>query len=135
MKTYVNENSVVLSGVITKAGVVDRQNGNIKAFVLAQGRGKERDTLFTNMVAFVKGYKKRGTTDQLALLTPGSRITVKGYIEPNNWTDQNGKKHYGYVVVAMEVKDNTFTKDEQVPTGGIVPVNIDREHDLEDLEM
>jgi single-strand DNA-binding protein len=35
--------------------------------------------------------------------TKGSAITVEGSIRNNNWTDNNGTKHYGYIVMADNV--------------------------------
>lgn len=43
----------------------------------------------------------------------GSAITVEGSIRNNNWTDNNGTKHYGYIVMADNVGFGGSKSDSQ----------------------
>lgn len=45
--------------------------------------------------------------------TKGSAITVEGSIRNNNWTDNNGTKHYGYIVMADNVGFGGSKSDNQ----------------------
>ena len=47
----------------------------------------------------------------------GSRINIAGRVENNNWTDQQGAKHYG-TQIRVEEFDFVDTKAESGATGG-----------------
>lgn len=56
--------------------------------------------------------------------TKGSAITVDGSLRNNNYTDNNGTKHYGYVVMADNVGFGGSKADNQqnnTPQYGSVP--------------
>ena len=72
----------------------------------------------------------------------GSAITVDGSLRNNNYTDNNGVKHYGYVVMADNVgfggskSDNQQTGQpagQQIPKFGSVPAPQDNGLNLGDL--
>lgn len=51
----------------------------------------------------------------------GSAITVDGSLRNNNYTDNNGVKHYGYVVMADNVGFGGSKSDNQQQTGQKIP--------------
>lgn len=72
----------------------------------------------------------------------GSAITVDGSLRNNNYTDNNGVKHYGYVVMADNVgfggskSDNQQTGQpagQQTPQFGSVPAPQDNGLNIGDL--
>lgn len=68
----------------------------------------------------------------------GSAITVDGSLRNNNYTDNNGVKHYGYVVMADNVgfggsKSDNQQTGQQTPQFGSVPAPQDNGLNLGDI--
>lgn len=131
MATSKSQNDVTLSGIVCKNSKADattaydrRQNGNIVAFRLAHGMGKDKDSLFVNCIAFVAGFKKRGVKLPLELLTDKSRVLVKGYLAPNNWTNSEGRNIKDWQLIVTEILDNNGPSEEEV-----------REEEIEDQTL
>lgn len=129
-KVIKHSNTVVLSGSVV-ADAQTRQGGNIVAFRLAHNNGRDRESLFIDVTAFVKGFQKRNQVLPTDILVKGAKVLVEGFLTPNNWTDANGVKHHNIVVIATSITDNTAA-DDQIPDGGVeldedIPANVDPE--------
>ena len=116
-------NKVILMGRITRdVELKMTQSGiNMCDFSVAVDRrftkaGEERQTDFINCRAF------RSTAEFISKwFTKGRMIAVVGSIQNNNWTDNNGEKHYSTNVIVDEAY---FCGDKSANGPAVVPSPI-----------
>lgn len=114
-------NKVILGGRLSKdpeSRMVPTTNGDMTMarFSIAVNRDTKTDrgptADFFDCVIFGK------RADVIAkYFHKGSRINVAGRVENNNWTDQQGTKHYG-TQIRVDEFDFVDTKAESGATGG-----------------
>ncbi len=105
-------NQIVLYGRLTADPEIRQtQNGNaVCSFTVAVDRPKTKDG---NQTAdFIKCNCWNKTADMVSkYFTKGKPIMVTGRLQNNDYTDQNGVKHYSYVVlvnsVSFSINDNS----------------------------
>ena len=94
-------NSLVIMGRLTKDPEHKQLSSGVTVckFTVAVDRKfvnkqtNERETDFIDCQAW------RGTADFISrYFSKGSMIAVEGTLQNNNWTDNDGKKHYSYIV-------------------------------------
>lgn len=129
-------NKVILHGRLTKdpefrqttSGVpvcritvaIDRQFANKQT--------GERETDFIDIQAW------RNTAEFVSrYFMKGSLILVEGSIRNNNWTDNEGKKHFGYIVMADSVSFGGDKKNSTSNNSG-VPFDMDEVESFNDVE-
>lgn len=120
-------NKVIFTGRLT-ADPELRQSGDttITRFNLAVDRRGKRDeadffscTAFNKLAEFAKNY-----------LVKGTKILLEGRIQNNNYTDRDGKKVYGFQVIADSIEfagaktERTAEKSDDFVK---VPDNVDDE--------
>ena len=120
-------NKVIFTGRLT-ADPELRQSGDttITRFNLAVDRRGKRDeadffscTAFNKLAEFAKNY-----------LVKGTKILLEGRIQNNNYTDRDGKKVYGFQVIADSIEfagAKTERTAEKVEDFVKVPDNVDDE--------
>lgn len=120
-------NKVIFTGRLT-ADPELRQSGDttITRFNLAVDRRGKRDeadffscTAFNKLAEFAKNY-----------LVKGTKILLEGRIQNNNYTDRDGKKVYGFQVIADSIEfagAKTERTAEKVDDFVKVPDNVDDE--------
>lgn len=120
-------NKVIFTGRLT-ADPEQRQSGDttITRFNLAVDRRGKRDeadffscTAFNKLAEFAKNY-----------LVKGTKILLEGRIQNNNYTDRDGKKVYGFQVIADSIEfagAKTERTAERVEDFVKVPDNVDDE--------
>jgi len=120
-------NKVIFTGRLT-ADPELRQSGDttITRFNLAVDRRGKRDeadffscTAFNKLAEFAKNY-----------LVKGTKILLEGRIQNNNYTDRDGKKVYGFQVIADSIEfagAKTERTAERVEDFVKVPDNVDDE--------
>lgn len=109
-------NRVILIGRLTKDPDFRMTQSGIASckFSIAVDRkfkssNGEKQTDFINVQAW------RNTAEFVSrYFSKGKKIVVEGSLQNNNWTDNNGNKHYDYVVIADSVK---FGETKQKETG------------------
>lgn len=120
-------NRVILIGnFVSDPELKTTTNGiNVTRFRIAVNRrftrnGEQPQTDFFDIVAW------RGTAEFVCKhFTKGKPILVSGMLLNNNWTDNEGVKHYAVEVVADEVtfvegkRDNSQPTANEAPTYGI----------------
>lgn len=120
-------NKVIFTGRLT-ADPEQRQSGDttITRFNLAVDRRGKRDeadffncTAFNKLAEFAKNY-----------LVKGTKILLEGRIQNNNYTDRDGRKVYGFQVIADSIEfagaktERTAEKSDDFVK---VPDNVDDE--------
>ena len=120
-------NKVIFTGRLT-ADPELRQSGDttITRFNLAVDRRGKRDeadffscTAFNKLAEFAKNY-----------LVKGTKILLEGRIQNNNYTDRDGKKVYGFQVIADSIEfagAKTERTTEKADDFVKVPDNVDDE--------
>lgn len=120
-------NKVIFTGRLT-ADPEQRQSGDtiITRFNLAVDRRGKRDeadffscTAFNKLAEFAKNY-----------LVKGTKILLEGRIQNNNYTDRDGKKVYGFQVIADSIEfagAKTERTAEKADDFVAVPDNVDDE--------
>lgn len=129
-------NKVILAGRLTKdpeTRVATTKNGDMTVvkFSLAVNRDYKQDNGpsadFFDCVIFGK------RADVIAkYFHRGSRINVSGRIENNNWTDQQGAKHYA-TQIRVEEFDFVDTKQESGAASGENPNGPDPDQHWMDI--
>lgn len=129
-------NRVILHGRLTKdpefrqttSGVpvcrftiaIDRQFANKQT--------GERETDFIDVQAW------RNTAEFVSrYFTKGSLILVEGSIRNNNWTDNEGKKHFGYIIMADNVSFGGDKKNSTSNSSG-VPFDLNDVEEIFDVD-
>lgn len=126
-------NKVILIGRLTRDPDFRQTQSGVPAckFTIAVDRkyksqDGEKQSDFINIQAW------RNTAEFVSrYFTKGNKIVVEGSLQNQNWTDEDGNKHYDYVVVAESVEfgeskhsDNKPQTDtphfDSVPTSGNV---------------
>lgn len=124
-------NRVILIGRLTKDPDFRQTQSGISSckFSIAVDRkykssNGEKQTDFINVQAW------RNTAEFVSrYFEKGSKIVVEGSLQNNNWTDNNGNKHYDYVVIADsvefgETKQKETGTSENYPQFGSVPNSV-----------
>jgi single-strand DNA-binding protein len=99
-------NRVILYGRLTKDVELRRTQSGIAVarFTVACDRPFSNKQTGERECDFIECQAWRQTAEFLERwFSKGSAITVEGSIRNNNWTDNNGTKHYGYIVMADNV--------------------------------
>lgn len=93
-----------------------------RAFVNKQTNERESD--------FIECQAWRGAADFVARwFKKGDAITVEGSLRNNNWTDNDGKKHYSYIVNAENIgfgggKQNNADAEQSAPSQPELPADV-----------
>lgn len=125
-------NCVVLFGRLTKDPELKQLSSGAsvcrftvacdRAFVNKQTNERESD--------FIECQAWRGAADFAARwFHKGDAITVEGSLRNNNWTDNEGKKHYSYIVNAENIgfgggKSNGGEQAQTAPAQPALPENV-----------
>lgn len=138
-------NKVILFGRLTKdPDFRQTQSGTaVCRFTVACDRAFANKETGKREADFIECQAWRQTAEFVSrYFQKGSAITVDGSLRNNNYTDNNGVKHYGYVVMADNVgfggskSDTQQTSQpagQQVPQFGAVPAPQDNGLNLGDL--
>ena len=92
-------NLVIMTGnLVRDPDTRQTASGKVRtAFSIAVQRGDKTDyfniTAWDKNAEFIKKY-----------FVKGSRIMVEGHLQPNNYTDANGVKHYGLDIIVDGVE-------------------------------
>lgn len=109
-------NKVILFGRLTKdPDFRQTQSGTpVCKFTVACDRPFANKQTGERECDFIEVQAWRNTAEFVSrYFTKGSAITVEGSIRNNNWTDNNGTKHYGYIVMADNVGFGGSKSDNQ----------------------
>ena len=138
-------NKVILFGRLTKdPDFRQTQSGTaVCRFTIACDRAFANKETGKREADFIECQAWRQTAEFVSrYFQKGSAITVDGSLRNNNYTDNNGVKHYGYVVMADNVGFGGSKSDtqqtgqsagQQIPRFGAVPAPQDNGLNLGDL--
>ena len=134
-------NRVILYGRLTKAVELRQTNSGISVarFTVACDRQFANKETGKREADFIEVQAWRNTADFVGRnFSKGDAITVEGSIRNNNYTDNNGVKHYGYVVTADNVgfggsKSDNQQTGQQTPQFDSVPAPQDNGLNLGDI--
>ena len=134
-------NKVILFGRLTKdPDFRQTQSGTpVCRFTVACDRAFANKETGKREADFIECQVWRQTAEFVSrYFQKGSAITVDGSLRNNNYTDNNGVKHYGYVVMADNVgfggsKSDTQQTGQQIPQFGSVPAPQDNGLNIGDL--
>ena len=99
------ENNYAVTGFVGKdAEIRQFSTASVARFPLAVGRNEKNGEETTRTSAFmnIEAWRKNESRDSFDCLTKGAMITVEGYFQPQEWTDQDGVKHNRVVLVARK---------------------------------
>ena len=97
------ENNYAVTGFVGKdAEIRQFSTASVARFPLAVGRNEKNGEETTRTSAFmnIEAWRKNESRDSFDCLTKGAMITVEGYFQPQEWTDQDGVKDNRVVLVA-----------------------------------
>ena len=113
-------NRVILYGRLTKdPDFRQTQSGTaVCRFTVACDRPFANKQTGEREADFIECQAWRNTAEFVSRwFTKGSSITVEGSLRNNNYTDNNGTKHYGYVVMADNVGFGGDKRQDAQQTG------------------
>jgi len=103
-------NLTMLSGRLTKDPELTKAGDFNKCdFTIAQTNPRTKTGMFFNITAWQKQAE-----NLCRYMKKGNQVLVKGNIEPTNYEDKNGVKHYGMRITAKEIEflSNSNSADE-----------------------
>lgn len=109
-------NRVILYGRLTKDPEHKRlsSGASVCKFTVACDRGFVNKQTNERESDFIECQAWRGASDFVSRwFHKGDAITVEGSIRNNNWTDNDGKKHYSYIVNAENIGFGGSKKDSE----------------------
>lgn len=95
------ENSFKISGFVGYVTTSAFSTSSVCRFSIAVSRkdkNSEKTTAFIN----VETWTKNEEADKLKTIEKGNHLTIEGYFKPEEWTDNDGKKHNNIVLVAAK---------------------------------
>lgn len=125
-------NRIVLFGRLTKDPEHKQlsSGASVCKFTVACDRGFVNKQTNERESDFIECQAWRGAADFAARwFHKGDAITVEGSLRNNNWTDNEGKKHYSYIVNAENIgfggsKSNGGEQTQTEPTQPGLPENV-----------
>ena len=123
-------NRVILYGRLTRDPEYKQisSGASVCKFTVACDRGFVNKQTNERESDFIECQAWRGASDFVSRwFHKGDAITVEGSIRNNNWTDNEGKKHYSYIVNAENIgfgggkKDSEQSAPEQPVSAEIEP--------------
>ena len=113
------ENNFTVTGfVASDAQIRQFTTASVARFPLAVSRlethGEEtnRTTAYLN----IEAWRKNEHTESFDQLVKGARLTVAGYLRPDNWVDQQGTKHCRILFVATKISSVAETEETPAET-------------------
>jgi single-strand DNA-binding protein len=124
-------NRIVLFGRLTKDPEHKQlsSGASVCKFTVACDRGFVNKQTNERESDFIECQAWRGAADFAARwFHKGDAITVEGSLRNNNWTDNEGKKHYSYIVNAENIgfggKSNSSEQTQTEPAQPGLPENV-----------
>ena len=109
-------NRVILYGRLTRDPEYKQisSGASVCKFTVACDRGFVNKQTNERESDFIECQAWRGASDFVSRwFHKGDAITVEGSIRNNNWTDNEGKKHYSYIVNAENIGFGGGKKDSE----------------------
>ena len=95
------QNSFALTGFVAKSAEIKNfEKNSVARFPISVGEKKGNE-----FVSALVTVEKWGKPEDLANLTKGRRVVVKGFFRPDVWTDKDGKKNSRLTLVATSIED------------------------------
>ena len=116
------ENNFAVTGFVGKdAEIRQFTTASVARFSLAIARNEKNGEENNRVSAFinVEAWRKNVNAESFDKLTKGSMLTVEGYFKPEEWTDQDGAKRQGVVLVGTkfyETPEKEETSQEEKKT-------------------
>lgn len=125
-------NRVILYGRLTKDPEHKQlsSGASVCKFTIACDRGFVNKQTNERESDFIECQAWRGAADFAARwFHKGDAITVEGSLRNNNWTDNDGKKHYSYIVNVENIgfgggKSNSSEQTQTEPAQPGLPENV-----------
>lgn len=125
-------NRIILFGRLTKDPEHKQlsSGASVCKFTVACDRGFVNKQTNERESDFIECQAWRGAADFVSRwFHKGDAITVEGSLRNNNWTDNDGKKHYSYIVNAENIgfggsKSNSGEQAQTEPTQPGLPENV-----------
>ena len=101
-----SNNYIQIAGRLT-ADVTPNESNSFARLTVAMNFGKDdkKEALFLNGVIYAKEFEKNKQTIPWDLLKKGQQIFLTGRLQPNNWTDKDGKEHKDMHIVINKIRD------------------------------
>ena len=110
------ENNFTVTGfVVNNAEIRQFTSASVARFPLAVSRLETHGEESNRVTAYlnIEAWRKNGHTESFDQLVKGARLTVAGYLRPDNWVDQQGTKHCRILFVATKI--SPVAESEETP--------------------
>lgn len=99
-------NTFAVTGFIgNDAEIHSFESSAVARFSLAVNRTEKKgdDTVKTSAFINVEAWRKNENSNTFGQLTKGTLVTVEGFLKPEEWQDNDGKKHNRIVFAATKI--------------------------------